>query len=43
MELLDQILIFFKVSREPSQPRDQTRVSRIVGRCFTAWATKEVL
>ena len=26
-----------------SQPRDWTRVSHIVGRCFTIWATREVL
>ena len=26
----------------PSQPRDRTRVSRIVGRRFTLWATREV-
>ena len=24
-----------------SQPRDQTQVSHIVGRCFTPWATRE--
>ena len=30
-------------SRGSSQPRDQTWVSRIVGRCFTIWATREVL
>ena len=28
-------------SRGSSQPRDQTRVSRIVGRHFTIWATRE--
>ena len=28
-------------SRGSSQSRDQTRVSRIVGRCFTIWAIKE--
>ena len=28
-------------SRGSSQPRDQTRVSRIVGRCFTVWAIRE--
>ena len=27
--------------RESSQPRDQTQVSRIVGRLFTSWATRE--
>ena len=30
-------------SRGSSQPRDQTQVSHIVGRCFTIWATREVL
>ena len=29
-------------SRESSQPRDWTRVSRIAGRFFTIWATREV-
>ena len=29
-------------SRGSSQPRDRTRVSRIVGRCFTTCTTKEV-
>ena len=29
-------------SRGSSWPRDRTRVSRIVGRCFTIWATREV-
>ena len=28
-------------SRGPSRPRDQTRVSHIVSRCFTLWATRE--
>ena len=28
--------------RGSSQPRDRTWVSRIVGRCFTIWATREV-
>ena len=28
-------------SRESSQPRDQTQVSHIAGRFFTAWATRE--
>ena len=28
-------------SGESSQPRDQTQVSRIAGRCFTLWATRE--
>ena len=30
-------------SRGPSQPRYQTWVSCIAGRCFTIWATREVL
>ena len=30
-------------SRGSSWPRDRTRVSHIVDRCFTVWATKEVL
>ena len=30
-------------SRGTSQPRDQTQVSRIVGRRFTVWATREAL
>ena len=30
-------------SRESSRPRDQTQVSHVVGRCFTVWATWEVL
>ena len=29
-------------SRRSSPPRDWTRVSNIVGRCFTIWATREV-
>ena len=29
-------------SRGSSQPRDRTRVSHIVGRCFTIWAIREV-
>ena len=29
-------------SRGPSQPRDRTQVSHIVGRRFTMWATREV-
>ena len=28
-------------SRGSSQPRDQTQVSSIAGRCFTIWATRE--
>ena len=30
-------------SRESSQPRDQTQVSRIAGGFFTSWVTREVL
>ena len=30
-------------SRGSSRPRDRTRVSRLVGRRFTVWATREVL
>ena len=28
-------------SKESSQPRDRTKVSRIAGRFFTSWATRE--
>ena len=28
-------------SRGSSRPRDQTQASRIAGRCFTIWATRE--
>ena len=38
--VLEWIAISF--SRGSSQPRDQTRVSHIVDRCFTFWATREV-
>ena len=38
--LLDWVAISF--SRGSSQLRDRTWVSRIVGRCFTIWATREV-
>ena len=38
---IDWIAISF--SRRSSQPRDWTRVSHIVGRRFTVWATREVL
>ena len=31
----------FPFSRGSSQPRDQTKVSRIAGRLFTSWATRE--
>ena len=37
--ILEWVAISF--SRGSSQPRDRTRVSRIVGRCFTFWATRE--
>ena len=37
--VLEWIAISF--SRGSSQPRDQTRVSCIVDRCFTVWATRE--
>ena len=30
-------------SRESSQPRDRTQVSLIVDKCFTIWATREVI
>ena len=39
--VLEWVAISF--SRESSQPRDRTRVSRIVGRRFTIWAIREVL
>ena len=35
--VLEWVAISF--SRGSSRPRDQTQVSRIVGRCFTVWAT----
>ena len=35
--------IAFSFSSGSSQPRDWTQVSRIVDRCFMAWATREVL
>ena len=37
--VLEWVAIFF--SRGSSWPRDWTWVSRIVGRCFTVWATRE--
>ena len=37
--VLEWIVISF--SRGSSRPRNQTRVSRIAGRCFTVWATRE--
>ena len=39
--ILEWVAISF--SRRSSQPRDWNRVSRIVGRRFTTWATREVL
>ena len=33
--------VTFPFSRGSSQPRDQTQVSRIAGRFFTTWATRE--
>ena len=39
--VLEWVAISF--SRRSSWPRDQTRVSSIVGRCFTVWATKSVI
>ena len=38
--VLEWIAISF--SRGSSWPRDQTQVSRIIDRCFTIWATREV-
>ena len=38
--ILEWVVISF--SRRSSQPRDWTRVSHIVRRCFTIWATREV-
>ena len=35
--------VAFPSSRGSSQPRDQTQVSRIAGRFFTIWATREAL
>ena len=37
--ILEWVAISF--SRASSQPRDRTRVSRIVGKHFTIWATRE--
>ena len=37
--ILEWVAISFP--RGSSQPRDQTWVSRIAGRCFTVWATRE--
>ena len=38
--ILEWVAISF--CRRSSQPRGWTRVSHIVGRCFTIWATREV-
>ena len=37
--VLERFAVSF--SRRSSQPRDQTWVSHIAGRCFTIWATRE--
>ena len=37
--ILEWVTISF--SRGSSRPRDQTRVSRIGGRCFNLWAIRE--
>ena len=37
--VLEWVAISF--SRRSSQPRDRTQVSRIAGRHFTVWATRE--
>ena len=39
--VLEWVAISF--SRGSSWPRYQTRVSRTVGRCYTIWATREIL
>ena len=39
--ILEWVAISF--SRRSSQARDRTRVSRIAGRCFTIWATREAV
>ena len=36
------VCVAMSSSRRSSRPRDQTRVSQIVGRFFTVWATREV-
>ena len=33
--------VAFPFSKGSSQPRDRTQVSRITGRFFTSWATRE--
>ena len=37
--IVERVAISF--SRGSSRPRDQTQVSRIAGRCFNLWATRE--
>ena len=37
------VWVAISFSRRSSRPRDWTRVSHIVGRCFTVWATREVM
>ena len=39
--VMEWVVISF--TRGSSRPRDWTQVSHIVGRCFTVWATREVL
>ena len=39
--MLEWVAIPF--SRASSEPRDQTQVSRIAGKFFTVWATREAL
>ena len=39
--ILEWVAILF--SRESFQPMDRTQVSRIAGRFFTSWATREAL
>ena len=41
VRVLEWVAISF--SRASSQPRDQTWASRIAGRCFTIWATREAI
>ena len=35
--------VAFPFSRESSQPRDRSQVSRIAGRFFTPWATRDIM
>ena len=41
LRILEEVAISF--SRGPSQPRDRTQVSCIIGRFFTIWATKAAI